>query len=212
MNRPGCRWALSLLLTTTMCAALAAQGPVARVAGTVKDESGKPVSGATITAANPDEAPSVYTTTSDTRGRFGMLGLRRGVWMFTIAAPGFQTVRASGEVQALRPNPPLDIKLIRQLDRLTSPTSTLTGAELQAMIDAAEQAATAGKVDVAVAAYRDLLTKVPALTTAFLRIGALLEERGDTAGALAAYRDLARIEPDNGRAAAAIARLTRSPF
>ena len=59
------------------------------------------------------------------------------------------------------------------------------------------------------AGYRDLLTKVPALTTAYLRIGTLLEARGDTAGALAAYRDLARVEPDNAKAAAAIARLTR---
>src|SRR4051794_1660649 len=106
MTRPGPSWAVALLLTTVIPAALAAQGAAARVAGTVKDDSGKPVSGATITAANHDEAPATYTTTSDTRGRFGMLGLRRGVWMFTVEAPGFQAVRASGEVQTLRPNAP----------------------------------------------------------------------------------------------------------
>jgi len=212
MNRPDRSWALSLLLTTMVSAALAAQGPVARVSGTVKDEGGKAVSGATVTAANPDEAPSTLTATTDTRGRFGMLGLRRGAWMFTIAAPGFQTLRTSGEVQTGRPNPPLNIKLVRNAGSLTGSSSTLTGAELQALLDQAEQAAAGGNIDGAVAAYRDLLTNVPGLTTAYLRIGALLEARGDATGALAAYRDLARIEPDNARAGAAIARLTRSPF
>lgn len=209
MNRPGRPWALTLLLTTMLAAVLAAQGAVARVSGTVKDETGKPVPGATVMVANPDEAPSTFTTTTDTRGRFGLLGLRRGIWMFTIAAPGFETVRASGEVQTGRPNPPLNIKLVRGAGSLTSASSTLTGAELQALIDKAEQAASDGNIDAAVAAYRDLLTRVPALTTAYLRIGGMLEARGDTAGALAAYRDLTRVEPDNARAAAAIARLTR---
>jgi len=199
-----------MLLVPLLSAVLAAQGPVARVSGTVKDDGGKPVSGATVTATNPDQAPSTFTATTDAHGRFGILGLRRGTWVFAIAAPGFQTLRASGEVQTLRQNPPLNVRLIRSVAPLTSPASTLTGADMQALIDAAEQAAAAGNVDAAVAAYRDVLTKIPSLTTAYLRIGALLEQRGDTAGALAAYRDLARIEPDNARAAAAIARLTRA--
>ena len=195
-----------------MAAALGAQGTLARVAGTVKDEAGKPVSGATVTASNPDEAPSTFTTATDTRGRFGMLGLRRGVWMFTVAAPGFETVRTQRRGAAGPANPPLTVKLLRGAGSLTGPSSTLTGAELQALVDKAEQAAAGGNIDAAVAAYRDLLTRVPALTTAYLRIGTLLESRGDTAGALAAYRELARLEPDNARAAAAVARLTKIPI
>jgi tetratricopeptide (TPR) repeat protein len=211
MERPRHPRALTLVLTTVLSTALAAQGPVVRVSGTVKDESGKPVGGATVTASNPDQAPNTFTASTDARGRFG-IGLRQGAWMFVVAAPGFQTVRTSGDVETQRPNPPLNIKLVRGVAPLTSATSTLTGAEIQALLVAAEQAAAAGNIDAAVAGYRDVLTKVPSLTTAYLRIGTLLEARGDTAGALAAYRDLARIDPDNARAAAAIARLTRAPF
>jgi len=210
MDRPRRPSTVALLLATLLSATLAGQGPVARVTGTVKDDGGKPVGGATVTATNPDQAPTTFTASTDARGRFGIPGLRRGTWMFTVAAPGFQTVRASGEVETQRPTAPLNIKLARSVAPLTSPTSTLTGGEIQTLLDAAEQAAASGNIEAAVAGYRNILTKVPSLTTAYLRIGALLEARGDIAGALAAYRDLARLEPDNSRAAAAIARLTRA--
>ena len=209
MNRPGRRWGSTLLVVALASAAPAAQTNVARVTGTVKDDGGKPVSGATVTATNPDQAPSIFTATTDTRGRFGILGLRRGNWVFTIAAPGFQTVRAGGDVE-LRTNPPINVRLMRSVAPSTGPASPLTGAEITALIDAAENTAAGGRFDAAAAAYRDILTKVPSLTSAYLRIGALLEQAGDTAGALHAYRDLARVEPDNAGAAAGIRRLTKS--
>ena len=79
------------------------------------------------------------------------------------------------------------------------------------MIDAAEASAASGDLAAPIGTYRDLLSKIPALTTGYLRVGALLEEKGDAAGALETYRQLARLEPDNARAAAAIARLARIP-
>jgi tetratricopeptide (TPR) repeat protein len=198
------------LLVACSGAAAAAQGLIARVAGTVRDDAGKPVPGATITATNPEQAPSTFTATTDDKGRFGILGLRRGAWVFAIAAPGFQTARATGDVQAGRPNPPLNVRLLRGAAPPTS-TSILTGAEIQTKIDAAESAAASGDVSAAVNGYRDLVTKVPALTTAYLRMGALLEQKGDAAAALEAYRELARLEPGNARAAAATARLAQIP-
>jgi Carboxypeptidase regulatory-like domain len=201
---------LSLLIPFLIAAAVAAQS-VARITGTVRDDTGKPVLGATITATNPDQAPSTFTATTDEKGRFGILGLRRGTWVFAIAAPGFQTTRATGLVETGRPNPPLIVKLLKGPPPPAGPTANLTGTGIQTMIDAAESAAAAGDVTAAVSGYRALLLKVPALTTADLRIGALLEQKGDAAAALEAYRELARVEPGNAGAAAAIARLTRAP-
>jgi predicted TPR repeat methyltransferase len=63
-------------------------------------------------------------------------------------------------------------------------------------------------VKAAVSGYRQVLLRVPALTTAYLRIAALLEGQGDTAGALDTYRELAKLEPGNSQTAAAIARLS----
>ncbi len=198
------------LLSLAGAAGLAAQALVGRVAGTIRDDAGKPVAGATITASNPEQALTL-TATSDTKGRFGILGLRRGVWVFSIAAPGFQRVSQAGEVQLGNQNPPLNIKLVKRPIPPAGPLSTLTGPDIQTMIDAAESSASSGDLQAAIGGYRDLLSKVPALTSAHLRIGTLLEQKGDVPAALEAYRELVRLEPDNTRAAAAIARLTRIP-
>src|SRR5690242_4147110 len=50
----------------------------AHIVGTVKDSSDRPIKGATITAENPNAAPSTYTTTTDRKGRFAFLAMRAG--------------------------------------------------------------------------------------------------------------------------------------
>ena len=197
MERPRRTLFPAVVLALLSSTSAAGQGAVARISGTVQDEGGQPVAGATITATNPDQSPSTFTATTNDKGRFGILGLRRGTWELAIAAPGFRTARASGDVQTTRPNLPLAVRLVRSTPLPAGLTADLTGADLQTSIDAAEAAARGGDVTAAVVAYRDLLTRIPSLTTVHLRIGALLEQKGDTAGALEAYRELARVEPDN---------------
>ena len=153
---------------------VAAQALVGRVAGTIRDESGKPVAGATITATNPEQALTL-TATSDVKGRFGMLGLRRGVWVFAIAAPGFQKVSQAGEVQIGNQNPPLNVKLVKSPTPQPGPLSNLSGSDIHSMIDAAEASAASGDLAAAIGTYRDLLSKIPALTTGYLRVGARLQ-------------------------------------
>jgi hypothetical protein len=189
---------------------LLAQAIVGRITGTVRDDAGKPVPGATITATNPEQALTL-TATSDAKGRFGMLGLRRGIWVFAAAAPGFEKTSLAGEVQLGNQNPPLNIKLVKTPTPQPGPLADLPAVEIQAKIDSAEASVAAGDLAAAIGTYRDLISKVPALTAGYLRVGALLEQKGDTAGALEAYRELARLEPANTRAAAAITRLTRIP-
>jgi tetratricopeptide (TPR) repeat protein len=187
-----------------------AQVMVGRVAGTVRDEAGKPVPGATVTATNPEQALTV-TATTDAKGRFGMLALRRGIWVFAIAAPGYQKTSLADEVQLGSQNPPLNIKLVKSVTPQPGPLSNVPAADIQSQIDSAEAAVTSGDLAAAITSYRELLSKVPALTAAYLRVGALLEQKGDTAAALETYRELVRLEPDNPRAAAAITRLSRIP-
>src|SRR4051794_29603348 len=103
---------VAVLLALASARPASAQIAAGRVAGTVRDEAGRPLSGATITASNPDQAPSTFTATTDDKGRFGMVGLHRGSWVFAIAAPGFQTLHATGEVQTGRSNPSLNVRLL----------------------------------------------------------------------------------------------------
>ena len=57
----------------------------------MKDEAGQPVKGATITAENPEASPSSFTATTDDKGRFSIIGLKRGNWTFTAQAPGLRS-------------------------------------------------------------------------------------------------------------------------
>src|SRR5207245_764917 len=80
------RGVLAAVLVAALAASAAAQ--TGRVGGTVKDESGQPIKGATITADNPNASPSSFTATTDDKGRFSMIGLRSGQWAFSARAPG----------------------------------------------------------------------------------------------------------------------------
>ncbi|MCA1559690.1 MAG: carboxypeptidase regulatory-like domain-containing protein [Acidobacteria bacterium] len=197
--------ALAAVLLALSATTASAQG---RIAGTIKDEAGRPLKGATITAHNADHSPSTYSASTDQRGRFGMLGLRRGVWTISIQCPGYEPVQSQIDVQTLRPNRPVEVRLIKGLEPVPAgPLERLSAKDIQQRIDAAEAKATSGDIDAAVIAYRDILTGVPAMTSIYLRLGALHERKSDPAAALAAYRELVRLEPSNDRALAAIQRL-----
>ena len=63
--------------------AATAAAQTGRVGGTVKDEAGNPIKGATVTAENPSASPSSFTAITDDKGRFSIIGMRSGQWTFT---------------------------------------------------------------------------------------------------------------------------------
>jgi hypothetical protein len=202
----------TVAVTAVLLLAIAvdARAQIGRVAGTVTVDAGRPLKGATITAANRDQSPSTFTSSSDGKGRFSVLGMRPGAWIFTIQAQGFETVAHRLEVIITRPNPPLDVRLVR--GPAPAPAGPLVGIdtkEIQRRIDAAEASDKAGDQAGALAAYRDLLTRVPALTSIYLRMGAIHERAGDKAAAVAAYKRLLELEPENVSAQSALNRLSR---
>jgi tetratricopeptide (TPR) repeat protein len=185
-----------------------AQAQLGSVRGIVKDQSGHPVKGATVSIAS-EAFTAKYSATTDKKGRFVVLGLGTGEWIFSVEAPGFETVRARANLRALQKNPDVEIRLTHA----AIPSSLgMNGREIQQRIDAAEAAAARGDLDGAIAGYSDLASRVPALTSIHLQLGALYERKGDTSAALAEYRRLAELEPENAKARAAIERLAvRSP-
>jgi hypothetical protein len=203
----GGRSAIAIALLLSLPHLAGAQ--VVRIVGSVKDDAGRPIKGATIVAGNSDHSPSTLTASSDDKGRFGIIGMRRGIWTFTIQAPGFETVQLSREIAAMRPNAPVDVKMQKgAAPPPPPPLAGVRGSDVLLQIEQAESRAAAGDLDAAVAAYEELLTRIPALTTVHLRVGELYERKPDVERALAAYRRLATLEPDNAAARAAITRLT----
>jgi hypothetical protein len=202
------RLAAVLIVAATSPPMAADAQQVIRAAGIVRDESGAPIRGAVVTATNPDNTPPRITTTSNDKGQFGIIGIRRGTWIFRIDAPGYESVSIRQAVAGTRP-PPLDVRLTKNAAAAAGPLDAIGGRDIQERIDRAEAFAARGDLDAAIAEWRAVLARVPALTMVHLRLGELLEGKADTEGALAAYRTLLEIDPGNARARAAVDRLTK---
>src|SRR5690348_8089399 len=92
--------------------AASAAAQTGRVAGTVKDESGNPIKGATVSAENPNASPSSFTAITDDKGRFSIIGLRSGQWKLTATAQGYMPESGGMNVNTIgAPNPPIGFTL-----------------------------------------------------------------------------------------------------
>src|SRR5262245_58940796 len=197
--------AAALLLAASVAAA---DAQVIRVSGTIKDDGGRPVRGATVTADNPDQTPSRLTATSNAKGEFGFMGVRRGLWTLTVEAPGFERLQFKHTVAAGRQQP-LDVHVSPTLVPVALPLDAVKAPDIQQRIARAESLSSSGDIDGAIVAWNDVLAKVPALTSVYMQVGELYERKPDPARALASYRKLLELEPGNARALAAVERLEK---
>jgi tetratricopeptide (TPR) repeat protein len=192
------------LLAATMVMALAdlaaAQG---RVVGVVRDERGEPIKGATIIAENADASPSSFTSSTDEKGRFAVIGLRSGLWSFRAGAPSYTadggelTVRAGA-------NPSLTFTL----QRLVTPPSalgSLAPKDLQEALAKADALYNKAQWDDAISEYREILERSPSLSVINLQIAAAYRGKKAFDSAIAAYNELLKVDPSNDKAKVGIA-------
>ena len=206
MTRPSrtlCLAGAALLLATQAIA----QG---RVAGSVKDADDRPIKGATITAENPNAAPSTIVATTDAKGRFAMLGLRGGQWIFSAQAPGFETVHVRTTTRTTGPNANVDLKLVPvKALAPAGPLASIDVPALQKKLDEAAALESGGKLDEAIDRYKEILSNLPALTTIHPQLGSLYERKHDAPAATAEYKAILETDPGNTKARAALDRLVR---
>lgn len=173
-----------------------------RVGGVVKDEAGNPIKGATVTAENPAASPSSFTATTDDKGRFSIIGLKSGGWSFSAVAPGFAPEAGRLNVSTIgAPNPPLTFTLKK--GGTAGPASALGGTaakDLQADLQNADQQFNAQRFDDAIASYRAIMAKAPALSVINLQIAAAYRNKKEYDNAIAAYNDLLKVDPNNDKA------------
>ena len=178
--------------------ALAAAGPAfaqGRVSGTVKDEGGQPIKDATIKAENPGAVPPDFTSKSDDKGRWSMVGLQNGQWTFTVTAPGFGSTTTREAISYLRRNPPFEFVLKKQ----NADEAALAGVntkEMQAELKAADDFFAARQWAEAAAAYKALLEKAPTLTRLNLQLGGAYRALKEYDNAIAAFQEVLKAEPD----------------
>lgn len=189
----------------------------ARAAGTVRDTNGKPIKGATIRATNPDAIPPEVTAVSNNDGRWAMIGLRSGTYTFTAEAPDFFPMKTDAPTRTAN-NPAINFVLPRD----PGPVPGALTANIQGQLDAANALRDQGRFEQAIAAYQDIRSKNPKLTTVNLVLGDVYRTRAskepDTAAkrafleqAIASYDEVLKADATHerartGRAEAAAAR------
>jgi tetratricopeptide (TPR) repeat protein len=199
LSRAGAVLAVSFA-AAVIASATPAFGQTGRVAGTVKEEKGEAIKGATIVADNPDATPHMFMAVSDERGRFAFASLAQGLWTFRVGAAGYVVAGTQRIINPLRPNPAIEFRLTR--GTATVPTGALAGVDtkaLQGELDAAQALFEAKRYDQALAAYQAVLTRAPQLTLVHAQIGRIHSARGNDDKALAAYELALAADADNVR-------------
>ena len=195
------RAALGVIVMLGLASAAAAQP--GRVGGIVRDENGEPVKGATITAEN-ENIGSSFTATTDEKGRFTMIGLRAGTWRFIAQAPGFAAQGGDLPIRSGNPNPPVTFTLKRTGPAWTGAMAGIGAKELQNELTAADALFNQQKWDEAIAAYRSIMGKSPALSVINLQIAAAYRNKKEYDNAVAAYNALLTVDPESEKAAVGI--------
>src|SRR5262245_51704066 len=194
---------------TTLIVLAAAHGAWAqlsgRVAGTVRDDMGQPIKGATVTAEFLDAGVvNGATAISDDKGRFSMVGLKFGEWIFTVQAPGYHGSTVNRNVRTAGVNAPIAFVL----EKAVVPPSVLgnlSPKDLQSSLRDADELFKAQRWDEAITAYRAVLTQAPALTSIQLQIAAAYRNKKAYDPAIAAYNDVLKIDPTSEKAKVGIA-------
>ena len=204
----------AMVIAGWLAAPAAAQS--GKIQGIVRDTNGLPIQGATIRAVHP-EAGEVHssTATTDSNGRFAMLGMRVSPgWHFIAEAPGFLSAEGIARVRSQLLAP-----IVFTLERDLSPPPGALTLDVRRNITAANALRDAGRYDQAIAAYEAILGRNAKLTTVNLVLAGVYREKAkgesDTAArqallekAVAAYNALLMDDADNERARLDLAGVT----
>ncbi len=196
----------ALLAIILLTAALPASAQTGRVMGSVIDTSGKGIKGATVTAVNKDAVLSDLTSTTDDKGRFGMIGLRAGVWTFTAAAPGFEPTVGTAPVRAASLGAPLRFVL----ERLPEVIPGALSRDIADQISSANALRAQGRFDQAVAAYQSIQARNPKVTSLHVVLGDTIRKQAENeqnpvarqalyARAIASYLEATKDDSASGR-------------
>ncbi len=207
--------ARTLFLAAVGAASLGVSAPAlaqfrpGHIGGIVKSDDGTPIRGAVIVAENKESTPPRLNAVSDAKGRFGLLGVRTGLWSLLIKAPGFEPTVLSWPVQStVRLGAPIEVTLVAIPGGAVK--DTFDKVKASSIVDDLDRAATlvqGGRAGEAIDIYRSLLAKTPALTSLHLAMARAYRSQRDAPAALGSYRRLLELEPRHVKARLELASL-----
>ena len=204
---------VGVVLGATVFTATPAAAQAGRAQGIVRDLMGKAIKGASVRAVNPDAYPAELTSATDDKGRFGMIGLRSGIWRFIIEAPGFMRLDIEAPVRQGN-TVPMQFALGKDL----GPLPNSLDRNIQQRLQEATSLRDAGQFDQALAAFQDIYQRNPTLTSINLVVGDVYRRKAaQTADstvkaalidrAVQAYNEVLKADASNERARAEISAL-----
>lgn len=198
---------IATIAIACLLAATALAQPPGRVTGVVRDDDEQPIKGATVTAQNTSVGLS-YTSSTDEKGRFFLIGLRPGDWVFIASAPGFAGTGSRMNVRAASNlNPPMLFTLRRNGPGAGGALEKLTGKDLQDKLDNADKLFGQKKYDEAINAYRAIMSSAEPLAFLNLQVASAYVAKNDLGRAQSAYEDLLKVDATNDKALVGIAEI-----
>jgi tetratricopeptide (TPR) repeat protein len=143
----------------------------ARLQGTIKDEAGKPVAGATIvfragTGQVDPKTDGPKTITTDKNGKWSILGLAGGPWGILIRKDGFQDSEGQVNAQEYSVGVPQPINIVmkavtqQQIQQAQAQQKDSPAAQAKAAIENGNALLGAGKYAEARASYEEGMSKL----------------------------------------------------
>ena len=189
-------------------------GQTGRATGRVVDAGGRAIKGAIVKASNREASPQEVAAATDNKGRWAMIGLKAGVWTFTIDAPGYVTAGGMIPIRSGTPPPPLQFVLQRTPEQIPGALSR----DIDDQLSEAQALRNDGRFDQALSTYQSIQSKNPKLTMLNLVIAGIYQQKAEreqdaatrralNERAIAAYSELLKTDPGSTAAAEAAAQL-----
>jgi hypothetical protein len=179
---------ITTLLIWMVPSVSSAQSSVIR--GRVQAIDGTPIPRAQIFGQSVQNGRTI-TDETDRSGRFAFIGLSSGQWLFTVEKFGYEP---SQGVVYIRRTARTDMSFVLEINPFSPPvpaTGVLAGlraGEIQEDLLSAHSLFDDGNFDDAIDVYKDLLNRLPLLTSLHIQIGHAYLGKRDYRKALAAYR------------------------
>lgn len=188
---------LALVFGTIFATHSAAQ--TGRLTGVVRDETGEEIRGAIVVTETADASSIRQTTATDERGRFFLLFTRSGVWNLTVESPGFEAVKLRIPLKIGAQTPTIEVRLDRRYETPEA-FGALAGVDSKGLgqqLTAAGALMDSGQYDQAIAAYRDIKTRLPVMTSVSIQLGKAYVGKKSYTEAEAAFQELLKLNAED---------------
>ena len=179
-------------------AVLAISAPAAAqsvIRGTVLDQAGKPVEGATVTieATESNRRAEVKTNRN---GEFMQIGLPSGSYNVTAVKDNLKQVLQAKVSQGA----PVELEFQLSPSSGLTPEQIKQQAAMQGLAKEAIDAMRAGRDDEAIAKFNEIVAKIPTCSDCYYNLGVAYSKKAQYAEAEAAFQKAIELAPANGDA------------